>query len=64
MKDVKDISINDIEIDPKAGPGKWASCFRIFDPVGLKTLVLKEIENNEAAVSCYITTFDNQQSKN
>ncbi len=55
--------INEKEIDPKAAPGKWASCFRIFDPVGLKTLSLREIENNEAAISCYITTFANQQSK-
>jgi len=41
----------------KTGPGKWASCVRVVNPVELKTLDVFEIENNEAAISCYITTF-------
>ena len=44
----------------KTGHGKWASCVRVVDSVELKTLDIFEIENNEAAISCYITTFKNQ----
>jgi len=47
----------------KAGQGKWASCFRVFDPVSQKTLAIKEIENNEAAISCYITSFQSYQAQ-
>ena len=47
----------------KTGPGKWASCVRVVDSVELKTLDLFEIENNEAAISCYITTFADQQAQ-
>lgn len=42
---------------PEAGPGKWASCIRIVDPVQGETVSLLELEDNEAAVSVCITRF-------
>ena len=35
---------------PKAGPGMWASCIRVLDPIGGKTIQTINLEQNEAAM--------------
>ena len=36
---------------PLGGNGKWASCIRVVDPAGLRTLSVLELCENEAAIS-------------
>jgi len=36
---------------PRGGPGKWASCIRVLDPISRATLSVLELSDNEAAVS-------------
>jgi len=43
---------------PKAGTGKWASCIRITDCQAGETLFIQELEEDEAAFSAEIVTFD------
>lgn len=40
---------------PKAAKGVWASCIRVIDPVGPKTLELIELTGNESAFSMIVT---------
>ena len=42
---------------PKTEAGKWASSIRILEPYELKTLELIELEDNEAAFSCFMVNF-------
>jgi splicing factor 3B subunit 3 len=35
---------------PKAGPGQWASCIRLLDPIRGELQELIKLEQNEAAV--------------
>ena len=35
---------------PKAGPGQWASCVRLLDPIKGEVRQLVKLEQNEAAV--------------
>ena len=44
---------------PKAGPGQWASCVRLLDPIKGEILQLIKLEQNEAAVSMTLVRFAN-----
>lgn len=35
---------------PKAGPGMWASCVRVLDPIQGETVQQIHLEQNEAAM--------------
>ena len=35
---------------PKAGPGMWASCIRVLDPINGDTVQQINLEQNEAAL--------------
>ncbi|PSC75527.1 splicing factor 3B subunit 3-like [Micractinium conductrix] len=43
---------------PKGEPGQWASCVRVVDPVGLETTHCIEMDQNEAALSVCLVSFD------
>jgi len=42
---------------PRGGPGKWASCLRVVDPINRDTLSVLDLDNNEAAVSIAAVPF-------
>eukprot|EP00096_Caligus_rogercresseyi_P001884 TRINITY_DN1328_c0_g1_i3.p1 TRINITY_DN1328_c0_g1~~TRINITY_DN1328_c0_g1_i3.p1 ORF type:complete len:934 (+),score=262.89 TRINITY_DN1328_c0_g1_i3:215-3016(+) len=42
---------------PKAGPGMWASCIRILDPISSTTIQQINLEQNEAALSIGLVRF-------
>ena len=42
---------------PRAGPGNWASCVRIIDPVEASTVFKLDLDNNEAAFSVAVVPF-------
>jgi len=42
---------------PRAGPGQWCSCVRLFDARANATSHLLELEGNEAAISLALVTF-------
>lgn len=47
---------------PRAPPGQWASCIRLFDPLENKTLQIIELSDNEAAFSVCTCTFHDHPS--
>lgn len=58
-----------VELDPLefgrpwASSGSWASCIRIFDPVGQQTIAKLELEDNEAAFCVCPVAFSNRDSE-
>lgn len=42
---------------PKAGPGMWASCIRVLEPISGQTVQQINLEQNEAAVSICLVRF-------
>ena len=42
---------------PKAGPGMWASCIRVLDPINGDTAQQINLEQNEAALSICLVRF-------
>ena len=43
---------------PIGAPGQWASCLRVVDPSTLTTTHCLELDNNEAALSLALVTFE------
>lgn len=58
-----------IQLDPKefgrprAPAGSWASCIRIFDPIGQGTVLKIELEDNEAAFSLATVEFTSREGE-
>ena len=43
---------------PRGEEGQWASCVRVVDPATLRTTHCLELDNNEAALSLALVTFE------
>ncbi|GMK57012.1 hypothetical protein CspeluHIS016_0308520 [Cutaneotrichosporon spelunceum] len=43
---------------PRAGPGHWASCIRVMDPLAVSTLQMIELDEDEAAFSLAVCYFE------
>ncbi|KAF5628939.1 pre-mRNA-splicing factor rse-1 [Fusarium sp. NRRL 52700] len=46
------------------GPGRWASCINVVDPIGEQVLQKIELEGNEAAMSVVVVPFTGQDGEN